>query len=610
MPRLSSYLCVPTLESDRMTRPFFVLLALLTLACAAQAQSRPKKSGAAGAPKSLCLFSEDFISGIPSGWDIGAPVEQQDALGNGLGTTVDAWTTGTSMQANANASFPVPDVAAGNLFAMANDDAAPCNCAMNDVTLTSSPFDLSGVQNAAVGFRAFTNGAFGGGDGVVEASNDGSTWSTLATIGAVQHTWQWFQADLSAFDGSATVSLRFRWSDNGGWAGGLAIDDVCVNARAAHDLMLRDVFLSDARTTAFDASMRTLGYTQLPLEQAGELHVKAVVLNAGTLAAFDVTCTVVVAMDGATQGTYSATVPVLGAGATDTILVNTGWTPTAAGRLTAVFNVTATSTDDDPSDNDAERHMTITASGFDNGNNAMALDDSTVTGSTDNNGNDYAVAVRYEISQPGSLAHAVGFLPGEGCFASGRIIGKLLDDQFNLITQSFEHVLTQTEIDDALTQGRSVYLSFIPPTVLDAYQDVYAVIEHESDSGAVTIALSGPATHGSALFYDGPGINWDHLLNTPIVRLYMAPPAVGIAALERTAIPLTVAPNPATDEIRFSVTDGGTWSLLDLQGGLVAQGRCSAPTTRIGVDRLAAGSYLLVVVTPEGPRTGRVVVIR
>lgn len=593
-----------------MTRPFPFLFALLTLASSAHAQSRPKKGGHNGAPKSVCLFSEDFSAGIPSGWNIGAQVEQQDALGNGLGTLVDAWVTGTSAQANAHASFPVPDEPAGNLFAMANDDAAPCNCAMDDVILTSSTFDLSGVQNAAVRFRAFTDGAFGGGDGVVEASNDGNTWSSVATIGAVQHAWQWLQADLSAFDGSASVAIRFRWSDNGGWAGGLAIDDVCVNARTAHDLVLRGAFLSDARTTAFDASMRTLGYTQLPLEQAGELQLKAVVMNAGTLAAFNVTCAVEVTLDDVTQGTFNATIPVVGAGDTDTILVNTGWTPTDAGRLTATFNVTATSIDDDPSDNDAERHMTITASGFDSGNNAMALDDSTVTGSIANNGNDYAVALRYEITRPGSFAYAVGFLPGEGCFARGRVIGKLLDDQLSLITQSFEHVVTQTEIDDALTQGRMTYLPFILPVELDANEDVYAVIEHESDSGAVTVALSGPATYGSALFYDGPGIDWDYMLNTPVVRLYLTEPEVGIATWSQPALPLTIAPNPASDEVRFFVTSGGSWSLLDLQGGLVAQGLVTTPTTRIEVEDVAAGSYLLVVRTAEGPRTGRVVVVR
>ena len=100
-----------------MTRPFSVLLALLTLASAAHAQSRPKKGGPVGAPKSVCLLSEDFSSGIPSDWNIGAAVEQQDALGNGLGTTVDAWTAGTSTQANAHGWFPVPDVSANNVFA-------------------------------------------------------------------------------------------------------------------------------------------------------------------------------------------------------------------------------------------------------------------------------------------------------------------------------------------------------------------------------------------------------------------------------------------------------------------------------------------------------------
>jgi len=586
----------------------FLILGLLSF------HTMAGKLPAGGAPKSVCVLGADFEGGLPAGWSVGAQVEQQDAMGNGLGSFVDAWRTGTSATASVNGYFPVPDVPSGNSFAMANDDASPCNCDMNDVALTSPTFDLSGVQNASMRFRAFNNGAFNGGDGVVEASSDGNTWTPVATIGAVFHAWQWFQADLSAFDGQSTVTVRIRWSDNGGWAGGLAIDDLCVSARPGHDLVLLDAFLSDARTTAFDGTVRTLSYTQLPLEQADTLVVKAVVFNAGSLAAINATCSVTITVNGSVQGTLSSSVAAIGAGDTDTLLVSTGWVPASSGLLEATFTVSALSVDEEPSDNSGVRTLHLTAAGLANGNNAMALDDSTVTGTIFNNGNDYAVAVRMEPTVSGSTAYAVGFLPGEGSFVKGRVVGKLLDAQFNLLATSVEHVLTQVEIDDALTKGIMVYLPFFTTEELTAGADVYAVVEHESDSGAVTMALGQAATHGSALFYDGPGIDWDYLLNIPIVRLYLSEPEVGLAELTAPVRSLSIAPNPCTEMAVVSLDgpDGGPfeWSVLDLRGSTVLSG--TAPSTRfiVPVGRLAAGTYLIRVLSAGAVHVGRLVVAR
>lgn len=559
-----------------------------------------------------CVLSADFETGIPTGWDIGPVVEQQDPQNNGLGTFVDAWRTGTSAEANANGWFPVPDVPSGNRFAMANDDASPCNCAMGDVALTSPAFDLSGMQDAAVRLRAFTNGSFGGGDGVVEASADGVTWSTVATIAPQAHAWRPVLADLSAFVGGPSVRIRIRWSDNGGWAGGLAIDDVCVSARAAHDLVLLDAFLCDARTTAFDPTVRTLPYTLLPLEQVEPLVVKAIVLNAGTLGAIAVTCTASITLEGAPQGSFTTSVAAVGAGAVDTLVVSTGWTPSAAGRVQVALSVSALSADDEPSDNDLARWMDVTAPGLAAGNNAMALDDSTVTGGVFNGGNDYAVALRCEIGPAGSKAHAVSFLPASGTVAGARVVAKLLDGQFNLLAVSAEHVITQAELDDALTQRRQVNLSFDDPVDLDAQADVFAVIEHNSDSGAVHVALAQAATHGSAMLYDGPGIAWNYLLNVPIVRLHLSEPEVGIGGPPASTGDLVLAPVPADEatwlQLEAGMAAGATWMLHDAGGRLVGRGLCSGTSTRIGTAQLTSGPYVLVVRTASGLRRASLVV--
>jgi hypothetical protein len=584
----------------------------LALACVLPAWCQAGKVPAQGGAKSICVLGTDFDAGIPAGWDIGTAVEQQDPLNNGLGIFVDAWRTGSSAEANANGWFPVPDVPAGNRFAMANDDASPCNCAMGDVTLTSPAFDLSGLQDAAVRLRAFTNGAFGGGDGVVEASADGVTWSTVATIAPRAHAWRPVLADLSAFDGEPAVRIRFRWSDNGGWAGGLAIDDVCVSARAAHDLVLLDAFLCDARTTAFDPTARTLPYTLLPLEQAEPMVVKAIVLNAGTLGAITVTCTATITLDGAPQGSFTSSVGAVGAGAVDTLVVSTGWTPAAAGRVQVAVSVSALSADDEPSDNGLERWMDVTAPGLADGNNAMALDDSTVTGGVFNGGNDYAVALRCEIGPAGSQAHAVSFLPSQGSVAGARVVGKLLDGQFNLIAASAEHVITQVELDDAITQRRQVNLSFDDPVDLDAQADVYAVIEHNSDSGDVHVALAQAATHGSAMLYDGPGIAWNYLLNVPVVRLHLSEPEVGIDERPASAGDPVLAPVPADEAtwllLEADAAAGATWLLHDAGGRLMGRGLCTGTRTRIATAQLPAGPYVLVVRTGQGLRSARLVV--
>ena len=75
-----------------------------------------------------CFLSADFEDGIiPAGWanSIVSIVSS--------GEPTSAWTVGTAAQANANTFFPVMDVPIGNRFVMANDDAQPCDCTMDEV---------------------------------------------------------------------------------------------------------------------------------------------------------------------------------------------------------------------------------------------------------------------------------------------------------------------------------------------------------------------------------------------------------------------------------------------------------------------------------------------
>ena len=70
--------------------------------------------------KNLPVLEEDFqtgVPGLPTGW-VTNDVEQQDNMGNPLGTFESGFVTGDSDAANNGGFLPIPDIA-GNSFAYA-----------------------------------------------------------------------------------------------------------------------------------------------------------------------------------------------------------------------------------------------------------------------------------------------------------------------------------------------------------------------------------------------------------------------------------------------------------------------------------------------------------
>ena len=242
--------CVPYARRNNMDyhSPRAALLIGATLSFVLVARSQP-----------ACFFSEPFNGpALPTGW-IASPdsVAQQSSIGDPLGTNTIAWRIGTAESASSNGYFPVPDLPLGNTFAMVNDDAPPCNCDMDMVTLTSPPIALAFHLNTMVEFRAYNDGRPQHGEAWLDASSDGLSWSPLERIPEVLALWQTVRADLGAYDGGQ-VYLRFRWSDAHAWASGFAIDDVCVFDRVANDLSLLAAYISDPTLNVLDETGRSL----------------------------------------------------------------------------------------------------------------------------------------------------------------------------------------------------------------------------------------------------------------------------------------------------------------------------------------------------------------
>ncbi len=94
-----------------------------------------------------------------------------------------------------------------------------------DTELVSPPIDLSGLTNVVLRFQHDLHDAVGAGSAVVEASSDGSSWSTVKSYS--DDASGLAVLDLSAFAGDV-VYLRFRYANDGGLSAWWDLDDVCV----------------------------------------------------------------------------------------------------------------------------------------------------------------------------------------------------------------------------------------------------------------------------------------------------------------------------------------------------------------------------------------------
>ncbi len=565
-----------------------------------------------------CFFSEDFSNGMPAGWDIGPDVERQTGTGIGLGEFVPAWTVGNSAEANANGFFPVPDVPANERFVMANDDAAPCNCAMADVALTAPAIDLSGRTNVALQCRVFNEGTLGAGNATIEASTDGNTWTTLMTIDAVIGTWQDLFTDLSAYDGTPALRLRFHWSDGGGWAGGFAVDDVCLRERHVTDLAVVRAYTHDASASAFQPGDQGLRYSRIPLEQIAPMTVSARIRNLGT-SVMGGTLTAEFLLNGTMVHTSAAQdLGALAIGRDTLIVIATNWTPDNTGSVEVRFVVAPASTDDDPADNTASASLRITGEGWDGDYFNMAADEGDPQGQV--GGNDpFITAVRLETIA-GSTAH--GITAGITALSTaGSVVRAILfDANLAMVDTSVRHILTQADLDSAAL-GQLLYLPFAHTPVLgegDHFVGIQLLLDDVD--GPVHVSTSGHRPAGADILMTGTTFDVTHLSATPMVRLHLG--GYGVGMPERIAPDdqvLLFHPVPTTGPLQCQMvvrTAGKAQGrVLDMSGREVR--RMDLGTLIHGPQRLTldigdmpVGAYLIEL-TVGGTRSwGRVVLYR
>lgn len=560
-----------------------------------------------------CILQEEFNgSVIPNGWDIGPDVELIDADGNGTGAFTPAWRMGDAMEANAGGWFQVPDRPSGTRFIMANDDASPCDCDMAAVFLTTPVVNLLGSTNTAVDLRYFFDGAFGADSAWVEASTNGVDWDLLGTLPTHALRWQRISLSMNAYDGQQTVRVRIGWSDRGSWATGIALDQLCIRSREAYDLSLTEAFLSDPRPSPFNPAVRSLPYSELPLSQALPMVLAAEVRNSGHLPLFNASLSVSIVQNGIPAGPFiGAPIPFLAPGAHDTVVVNTGWIPVNPGVVDVAYTVYSGGSEQGPGDETASQSFRVTASGFDDGDDAMAHRTGWAENVVDNGGGGYRTGVRFEL-QAGGHIHGITTRLEAGSEAGSWIKGLLMDTELNIVAATEVKEVSQADIQTGLSGGWT-FLGFDPPVEVTTDRDLMALVEQLPDSGRATLATVGWGPTGTALFQDLSTNLWTYPDRIPLVRIHLSPVAAGLGA-HATGTPfLTIQPNPASDRAELLVNGAMDWRMLDATGREVRNSGALAS----GMDRhvldlsgLPTGTYLVVTTTRQGTGWSRLVVMR
>lgn len=557
------------------------------------------------------IWQDDFSN--PANWTI-----------NHYGTEDLDWQVGQGLTGSGGAAIaPIESPTAANGYAMVDSDGHNNQGSSYESSCltTAQPIDLSGYPAVQLQFynqyRKWTDE-----ECYVEVSTNNTDWATdldpNSDLSQYPNVFKVFPGmatqapftnptlrsiNLTAVaGGQSQVWVRFHWTGIYGYL--WFIDDVNLSTPPDNDLTLGDTWLVGDPGNYSDATVRNLEYTRLPLEQASPLSVKALVTNNGGLAQQNVVLTATI------NGTNYASdpLPSLAAGLSDSIVLNTGWTPSSAGMVDVQLNLSADDPNDaNTADNGRTRSFLVTGPDDADGNSVMALDTNAVDGwyrvSADA-AND-ALAVRYQIDNPGSVAYGAGFAfyseTTDNTIVDIHLINDAGDDL--AFVESFQ---IPVEYENEAGGSHFVNVPFDAPVDLDPASDYELWIENVN-TDTVSIGISGNLNPGGLMAHIPGDVNntiyvgWGN--GAPMMRLYLA--QTSFVGVEEQAIAPTVlwnrlTPNPATESasMRFTTQRASTATVevTDLLGKVVstqALGQLSAGQhdVALAVSDLPAGVY-------------------
>lgn len=540
------------------------------------------------------LLFEDFESvsppALPDNWDGGEPVEQQedDNNGQGLGIFTDAWKTGDAYEANNGGYLPVPHIS-GNTFAYANDDGYPCNCDMEEVFLTLPPLDFSDKNHMMMTFDVYSQATFGGDNLSLEISIDDGQFITLFTAESSPE-WQPVFVDLSLFDDEPNIALRFRWSDNGYWSSGAAVDNVHVAENVDYNVGILRAHTAEYTADWNDTLTISGEYSKIPLAQATPLVLGTTVKNKGALPIENVVLSVAIQSDGNQLASYnSEVVSILYPTEEEDLYVYTDFVPEELAEYTIDYELIAQS-DEDPSDNLATRSFEVTS-------DVYALDDGEADSFRDNGGASFTIGNYFEVPNDGSLCYSIGVAIGANSVAGSEIHARIYNSDFIFETGAAPYTVTADDIN-LIGEENVVNIPFEAPYPLEGGKDYIAAIAYFGNPfWQFTVANSGSSQEQFSVFQNEFG-DWFYVTTTPVVRMNLSP-TVAVQETDIVEKPI-LAPNPVQSHYTLSWARASHGvldiAIYDLAGRAVAQKTLNATAaesmvTPVNIDHLAPGVY-------------------
>lgn len=484
---------------------------------------------------------------------------------------------------------------------------------LQDESLITPVVDLSALPNPGLYFDWFASYYWAVSpndnyDLTVSISTDGgSNWTDLWTEADAgefdSFTWYTKVIDLAAYASETSVTFKFNYSGSDGAQASL--DNISVCSLPANDLRMDFVYTGDV--------VNDYIYKKVPLSQAVEVVIGAIVTNFGVAAQTNVSVDWEVTLDGASvaSGTEAGAAS-LAAGETDTVWVSTGYTPAAVGEVVVSADASADETEEVPADNAGENSFEVTDYVW--GHDDEALDYFGLGYDASEEASGFEFGARYFCQADGDMIYALQFALSSSTTSSSIIAKVYEDDPAN-------GPVSETVYDIMPGDLSSGSINFITVVLDDAVAmtsgSVYtATVEVSAGDDGYILGNSEDDNDGGQALYLGSDGNWYNWIGlTTSMRLNLDA-TIGIEENEDVS-GVYMYPNPATDNFTVGFVakedQDMTVNILGANGALILSEQVVAKvgqnsTVTFNVDGLASGIYMVQLQGAKSSLTHRIVV--
>jgi len=572
-------------------------------------------SGSAEKALGVTFWSDDFST--PANWNADND-GQTSPFGWNIGSTSNTWWAAFSGGITSTSGGNYAEVYNGDYN---NDDQA---IGVTYTLTTATSIDvmaLAGTDQVSLSFEQY--GANFNDLQEFQVSTDGVTFTTVGSnadletyvgnnpsaIYANPMTRTYSIASYIAGNAS-TVWIRFSWTSafptstaTGAWTTfGWFIDDVSLTTNPDNDL--------NATGSAWGSL--GLNYYQIPETQVAPIDFSSTVVNDGINTQTNSQLTVDVTGAGTFNGTSAAGVSIV-AGATDSLVLSTQFTPSAQGTYNFTWSVGSDQVDDVPANN------ALTGKSFDVTQYIYARDTDGAPGASGGeDGNapgDFAFeAGSYFDAFFTEPVYGIDVVIGTGTVDGTIIYGKIYvwdGSAFVYVDETAEYTTQAGDVGSTIT-----LVTFTYPTlnagdtylvVVGCYSEFYYGTSGTSD--VQTSFIMYPTVGGAGSQY--------YTTQTPMVRLNFDP-SIGIAEVSETGVVLGQnMPNPFDNNstINFELTNASDvqFEFVDMTGKIVKTmdlGTLTNGSHSIQVDasEFASGVYYYSLVSEGSKITSKMVV--